>query len=252
MITNLLNNIKGKAMMMGMGSCLLLLSASCLTSCSSADEDFFYQDEPRVRLVGDYTWAVGSDSITFSFVAFGSEVTEMEMKVDAQIMGEVANRNRVVNLSADAAKTTAAANMYSFPSTVTIPAGEAKATFPVVLKRDASLASKTVRLYIKVDESGDFKSGVNEENHIMLIWSDVLSKPKNWNDLEPFFGSYSDSKYRFMLVNSDGAGEFSTETMSWALLNSYRIRFQNLLNDYNAAHPGNRMTDENGQLVTFE
>ena len=232
--------------------CHLSFSAALLTSCSSTDEDFFYQDEPRVRLVGDYIWAVGTDSISFSFVAYGSEVTEKEMLVDAQIMGKVENRDRVVNLSVDPARTTADASLYTVPSTVTIPAGAVKATFPVILKRSAALQTKTVRLYLQVAESADFKAGVNEENHIKLIWSDVLQKPKNWDTLEPFFGTYSDVKYRFMLANSNGAGEFSTDTMSWAMLNSYRILFQNALNAYNAAHPGNPLTDENNQLVTFE
>lgn len=232
--------------------CHLSFSAALLTSCSSTDEDFFYQDEPRVRLVGDYIWAVGTDSISFSFVAYGSEVTEKEMLVDAQIMGEAENRDRVVNLSVDPARTTADASLYTVPSMVTIPAGAVKATFPVILKRSAALQTKTVRLYLQVAESADFKAGVNEENHIKLIWSDVLQKPKNWDTLEPFFGTYSDVKYRFMLANSNGAGEFSTETMSWAMLNSYRILFQNALNAYNAAHPGNPLTDENNQLVTFE
>ena len=245
----LYNKVKARTF----GLCLMVLfAAGVITSCSSTDEDFYYQDEPRVRLVGDYVWAAGSDSITFSFVAYGEEVTEKEMNVDAQIMGETADRNRVVNLSVDASKTTADASIYTFPSTVTIPAGETKASFPVVLKRAASLQSKTVRLYIKVDDSNDFKTGVNEENHIVLIWNDILSKPNNWASLEPFFGTYSDTKYRFMLANSGGAGEFNTDTMSWALLNSYRIRFQNALNEYNAAHPGNPLTDENGQPVTFE
>ena len=230
----------------------LSFSAALLTSCSSTDEDFFYQDEPRVRLVGDYIWAVGTDSISFSFVAYGSEVTEKEILVDAQIMGEAENRDRVVNLSVDPARTTADASLYTVPSTVTIPAGAVKATFPVILKRSAALQTKTVRLYLQVAESADFKAGVNEENHIKLIWSDVLQKPKNWDTLEPFFGTYSDVKYRFMLANSNGAGEFSTDTMSWAMLNSYRILFQNALNAYNAAHPGNPLTDENNQLVTFE
>ncbi|MBQ7440346.1 MAG: DUF4843 domain-containing protein [Prevotella sp.] len=252
MITNIFNHIRIKAKMMGVCTCLLPITACFLTACSSTDEDFYYQDEPRVRLVGDYVWAAGTDSISFSFVSYSSDVTEMTMLVDAQIMGEVAERDRVVNLSVDAAKTTADASMYTVPATVTVPAGEVKATFPVVLKRAASLTSKKVRLYIKVEDSNDFKTGVNEENHITMIWSDVLTKPNNWSDLEPFFGTYSDTKYRFMLTNSGGAGEFNTETMSWALLNSYRIRFQNALNEYNAAHPGNPLTDENGQLVTFE
>jgi hypothetical protein len=39
--------------------------------------------------------------------------------------------------------------------------------------------------------------------------------------------------------------------MSWAKLNSYKIRFINALDEYNAAHPGAPLTDENGVLVTF-
>jgi len=40
--------------------------------------------------------------------------------------------------------------------------------------------------------------------------------------------------------------------MSWAMLMSYKIKFQNAVRTYNAAHPGNALTDENGNLVTFE
>jgi len=221
-----------------------------LASCSS-DEDFFYQDQPRVRLVGENIWAAGTDSVTFSFVAFTSDVTEQEIKVDAQIMGDVAQRDRTVNLTVVADKTTAAASQYTAPSQVTIPSGATKATFSVILKRTADLQSKSVRLYLKVGDSADFLTGVNEENHVVFIWNDVLSKPNNWVDLEPFFGTYSDTKYRFMLTNSGGLGEFSTDSMTWAQLTSLRIRFQNALNAYNDAHPGNPMTDENGQLVTF-
>ena len=74
---------KTKAVAKGLLSGSLLLAACFLASCSSADEDFFYQDEPRVRLVGEDTWAAGTDSVTFSFVAYGSDVTEQEILVDA-------------------------------------------------------------------------------------------------------------------------------------------------------------------------
>ncbi len=243
-------NIMIKAL--GASSCLLLLASFFLSACSSTDEDFFYQDEPRVRLVGENIWAAGTDSVMFSFVAFGSDVVEKAIMVDAQIMGEVADHDRVVNLAIDQSLSTAEAAMYECPSTVTIPAREAKGTFSVVLKRVAALQTKTARLYIKVAESADFKPGVNEENHIVMIWNDILSRPNNWDTLQPYFGEYSNTKYRFMLVNSGGISEFSTDTMSWAQLMSLKIRFQNALNEYNAAHPGNPLTDENGNLVTFE
>ena len=119
------------------------------------------------------------------------------------------------------------------------------------MKRDASLTTKQVRLYIKVTESSDFKVGVNEENHLSIIWSDVLSRPNNWDALEKFFGAYSDTKYRFMLEHVDAGDVLDADKMSWAKLNSYKIRFINALDEYNAAHPGAPLTDENGVLVTF-
>lgn len=252
MMKFILDDIRTKAKTMGLCSCLLFLTICFLSSCKSTDEDFFYQDEPRVRLVGENIWAAGTDSVTFSFVAYGTEFTQKEILVDAQIMGEVQNRDRVVNLTVEQSLTTADANMYEFPATVTIPAGETKGTFSVILKRSSVLQSKTVRLYIKVAESNDFKPGVNEENHIVMIWNDILSRPNNWDKLQVYFGEYSDTKYRFMLANSGGATEFNTDTMSWAQLMSFKIRFQNALNEYNAAHPGNPLTDEYGNLVTFE
>ena len=221
-----------------------------LASCSS-DEDFFYRDEARIRLVGPEIWTAGSDSLTFSFVTTAAGTTEMAMDVEAQIMGSAADHDRTANIAVVSDKTTATADLYQLPTAVTIPAGQAKATFQVILKRADVLATKSVRLRIAVEPSADFQKGVNEEDHLTFIWNDQISKPKNWAQLEEFFGEYSDTKYRFMLENAGGLTEFDTDALTWAQLQSYKIMFQNALNDYNAAHPGNPLTDENGNLVSF-
>lgn len=213
--------------------CLLALLG---TSCEN--DGFYYQDEPRVRLAGPEIWTLKTDSLEFSFVTYPENVTSYQMDVEAYIMGTVADRDRTLKLAVDAGKTTATANQYDVPTTVTIPANSNKAVFPVVLKRDASLTDKTVSLYIKVDNSEDFQTGVNEWNHLLLKWNDQLSRPKNWeSELQTYFGTYSDEKYRFMLNNAGGITEFSTETMSWAQLTNFKIVFTNLLDEYNAAHP---------------
>lgn len=227
------------------------LALTLLAGCGT-DEDFYYNDYARVRLVGPEIWTVGTDSLTFSFVSVPSETTEQTLLVDARIMGTAANRDRTARLAVDATRTTAPQALYSVPAEVLIPADSTHARFPVVIRRDASLRSATVRLRIEVVASDDFLPGVNEENHLTLIWSDKLTMPANWPDLEEFFGAYSDTKYRFMLENSTPGTTFSTETMSWAMLMSYKIKFQNAVRTYNAAHPGNALTDENGNLVTFE
>ncbi len=225
---------------------LLLLS---MASCSN--DDFYYQDQARVRLVGPNIYTSGTDSLNFSFVTVSSDVNECTMDVDVFIMGEVADYDRTATIEVDKSKTTATEEMYEVPPTVVIPANANHAVLPVVIKRSAYIQDKSVKLRIQTGSSSDFASGVNEWNHLTLIWTDMLVKPNNWDDLKEFFGSYSNTKYRFMLENSGGVTEFDTDTMSWALLQSYRIKFQNALNDYNSAHPGSPLVDENGVVVSF-
>lgn len=232
-------------------SALSLIVAGGMLTTSCENDGFYYQDEARVRLEGPEIWALGADSLVYSFVAEPSDVKEYVMDIDVCVMGPVADRDRTANIVVNAAKTTAAASQYSVPATVTIPAGKNKGTLSVTLKRDASLESKTVRLQVEVAKSNDFAVGVNEQNHFTLIWSDQIARPKNWDSLKEFFGEYSDVKYRFMLSNSPAGTEFSTETMSWALLNSYKIKFAAALEEYNAANPDKPLTDENHQLVSF-
>lgn len=231
---------------------IILAGMAMLGLASCSDEDFLYQDQARVRLVGPNIYTAGTDSLTFSFVTYPSDTTTKVMDVQVYVMGPVADRDRTANITVDATLTTATSDLYECPSTVTVPAGKAYGILPVTLKRSSAIENKDVRLYIKVAESADFGVGVNEENHLTLIWNDKISKPNNWDDLEEFFGSYSDTKYRFMLNNAAGITGFDADTMSWAELQSYKIKFVNALNDYNDAHPGNPLTDENGVLVSFE
>lgn len=222
---------------------ILLLCLLVVMGASCTNDDFVFQDIARVRLVGPSVWTVGSDSLEFSFVVYPEQVTTYQMEVEACLIGVVSDQDRTVQLGVDAEKTTASASQYSFPNTVTIPAGGNKATFPVTLKRDASLTTSEVRLYIKVEESADFGVGNNEQHHLLLKWNDKLIAPKNWeSELKAYFGTYSDDKYRFMLGNAGGESEFSTSTMSWAKLNNFKLIFTKALDEYNAAHPENPYT----------
>lgn len=230
----------------------IIFGALAMFGLASCENDgFYYQDEARVRLEGPEIWALGADSLVFSFVTTTVDTKEYVMDIDVCVMGPVADRDRTASIVVNAASTTAATSQYSFPATVTIPAGKNKGTLPVTLKRDKTLEKKAVRLQIAVAQNSDFAIGVNEQNHFTLVWSDQISRPKNWDKLEEFFGTYSDTKYRFMLANSPAGTEFDETKMTWAMLNSYKVKFANALYEYNNANPGNPLTDENNQLVTF-
>ena len=226
---------------------LLLAVIGMFAACEN--DKFYYQDEARVRIEGPYEWAVGTDSLNFSFAVYPSSVQEQEMKMILYVMGEAASTDRTAKLEVDASRTPASAAQYILPETVTVPAGKLEVPFIITLKRSEDLTSQTVSLYLRVAESNDFKIGVVEQNHFCLKWNDVLGKPKNWDtELTEFFGEYSYVKYRF-IIDTIGFGEFGNG-MTWSELMNYQIIMKTALDEYNAS-PAGPLKDENGQLVEF-
>lgn len=227
---------------------LLLAVIGMFTACEN--DKFYYQDEARIRIEGPYEWAVGTDSLIFSFATYPEQVKEQEMEMTLYVMGEATSTDRTAKLAVDANLTTAQDAQYVFPETITIPAGKLEASFIITLKRTEDLSEKTVSLYLKVAKNSDFNEGVIEQDHFCIKWNDILGKPKNWDtELFEFFGEFSLVKYRF-IINTIGFGEFGGN-MSWSELMNYQIMMKNALDEYNAAHPNEPLTDENGQLVTF-
>lgn len=227
---------------------LLPVFLSILLSCQN--EGFYYQDEARARLEGPYEWALGTDSLDYSFAFYPSSVTETAMNMTLFIMGETVPNDRFVKIEVVQNETTALPEQYSCPTEIKVPANSYSVPFNVVMKRTPDLSSKNVRLRIRITDSGDFKAGVAEHNGFTIKWNDMLSRPRNWDELTEFFGAFSLTKFRF-IIDTLGIGEFDTNTMTWGQLNNYRIVMKNALTTYNEANPGNPLKDENGQLVSF-
>jgi hypothetical protein len=232
----------------GMRCLLVAFFLMLLISCQN--EGFYYQDEARARVEGPYEWALGTDSMAYSFAFYPSSVTETAMNMTLFVMGKTTQEDRVVKIEVVKNETTALPQQYDCPNEIKVPANSYSVPFNIVLKRTPDLVTKSVRLRIRIVDSEDFKIGVVEHNGFTFIWNDMLSKPRNWDELEEFFGTFSLTKFRF-IIDTLGIGEFDTKTMTWGQLNNYRIVMKNALTSYNEAHPGNPMKDENGQLVSF-
>lgn len=226
----------------------LSLSLILLTGCEN--DGFYYQDEARVRLEAPYIWALDTDSLEFSFVTTPASVSEFELPITIYLMGKVVDYDRTIALTVDESRTTAENKHYAFPDQVVLPSNSNKVTFPLTLKRTVDLQEDGVRLFLKIIESSDFKTGVVEKDHLLVKWNDILSRPSNWESLSEFFGTFSLVKYRFML-NTTGVTGFDTDKMSWAQLTNYKIILITALNEYNAANPNNPLKDEYGAYVTF-
>lgn len=229
----------------------LYLAITALIALFACKNDpFYFNSDARLRMEGPVVWTLGTDSLEFSFANYSSTITDTTFDVMVYVMGEAVDVARTAEFEIDPSLTTAETAMYSFPESVTIPAGAYSATLPVTINRTEALLTSHVRMYIKVKENADFKIGVNEQNHLLLKWSDILSKPNNWDDLTEFFGEYSLVKYKF-IIDVLNTGSFDTDKLSWAQMKNYQIELAEALRVYNLAHPGEPLTDENGNLISF-
>lgn len=126
------------------------MAVAMLSFASCSDDDFLYQDQARVRLVGPKNYTSGTDSLNFSFATYTEETTEMSMDIDVCVMGPVADHDRTANVAIDESLSTATSDLYVLPTSVVIKAGESKGILPITMKRAALLQEKSVKLYIKV------------------------------------------------------------------------------------------------------
>lgn len=233
---------------------ILFTVAVGLTSCSK-DEISGWMGTDYVRIVGPEVWTLNTDSMEYSFAAYATSVTTFTVEARVYVEGTNADVDRTVYVKVDDA-TTAPAASYTFDEAVTIPAGQGYGTLDITLHRIPSLETTKYVLKVALDDSRNtLKGGVKDWQTLTVKFSDIISRPKNWGDLEEFFGAtYSDTKYRF-IINTLGFGSFTylePGGMSWGEMWNYRLIVVGALYDYNAAHPGSPLTDESGRPVSFD
>ena len=222
-----------------------------IASCSN--DDYLWKGDDYARIEGPAIWTLDTDSLLFSFASYNSDITKYTIDAKVYITGKTADYDRTISIESDESKTTAQTSHYAFSKMVLLPAGSHYADLPITLFRTEDLLSQKVQLYIKVGSDGDLKAGIKDWECLKIIWSDMIAKPANWDILDEFFGTYSDTKYRF-IINTLGTGVFTygeTGGMSWGEMNHYKIKLVETLNEYNTANPESPLTDEFNQLVTF-
>lgn len=229
------------------GGVLLLIAAG---ACKN--DDFVWGDEDFIRITGPEIWTLGTDSLNFTFSAF-PDATTYTMETELTVQGRTADYDRTIRLQINKAKTTASATDYEFPSEVILKAGESSAKFSIVLHRTEAMQRNDARLCVEIAPSSDLLPGVNAFSSLTLAWNDKVTKPANWDDLEEFFGTYSEVKYRFIIsvlnVTLFPYGESSEVT--WGVMYNYKLKMRTALEAYNANPANTPMTDENGAVISF-
>jgi len=253
---------------------LLVGTLFVLASCSQ-DEYFLFNDEARIQFGPEMSKIYSATSNqadttkNYTFFYLEKDKTQDTVFFDIYAIGGPSTKDRSFSLKQvqlnDGSTNAVAGVDYkaftdpTFSSTYVIKAGQVHAFVPIVLLRSSALKSTTATLKFSVAENENFKLGETNNLWRKVVFTDRLSQPNSWTSYysQYYFGAYSVVKHAFMIQVTGEKWDQAFMTIllapgsDMALLTYYISAFKHALTDYNAAHPGNPMVDENGQLIVF-
>lgn len=237
---------------------LLLIGILLFASCKK-DEIPFYSGDAGLSF---YLNANESDSLSYSFAYSVVEKQKDTVFLKVRILGAAADHPRKITLAAADGTTARKGVDFDLPEFV-IPAGAITALYPVIVYNTPEMKTKTFRLVAEIVGSQDFKPGaigeetgsVNENfpgtislNKLKIDISNQLVKPHYWAYVEGAFGTFSVTKFKFM-VKVTGMTDFSEEAIGDDGYYNLPLKLSNALAAYELIN--GPLIDEFGQRVTF-
>lgn len=230
---------------------LMFLSGSC-----EKEKIELYQEAPTVyfsEYSRTYTFTENIDRIKIGFDT---------VKMPLQISGFALDHDREVIAEAVTEDTlhTAEKKMYSIAKGY-VCAHEFKGYVPIRVNYSPDLDDSVYRIRVRLVANVDFP-GVDLENNVVSISiTNKITEPSNWHRIERYFGSYSNSWYRFILEKTglssipywsvDGSKDRNNPdperwTMTLYELKAYAALVKEELNEYNRKHPHDHLKHEDG------
>lgn len=218
----------------------LLAAVLLLASCAKNKELLFDQS---AAIYVEST----PDSTEYSFATSPTTVTVDSVMMRFRVIGTASSKDREIKLVPRAISTAKAGYHYKIGKAV-VKANEFSALVPVYVYRKAGLKDSTVLAIFDIQDNADFKVGYPKQLRFKLTISDILTKPAIWdNSWAPYFGAYSQVKFRFLLTVTGRTNWTSSPFPADSRFLSQRAR--NALLEYNQQY--GPLIDENGQEVFF-
>lgn len=229
-------------------------SVLLLAGCKKAEE-LRYKEDPRVYFT---KFIVNPDSVIYSFAVQPDSVVTTTVPLTVRIMGSAVDHDRTFNIVVDDSSTAKQGYHFSMGAMV-MPANEFQAVVPVTLYRKRGLQDSLLNIYFTIGESKDFKPGFDDipvtgyqktRLHYKVTFNDYLLKPTLWDCcLSGYLGNYSETKFRFIILNTGKTTWTSALDTTPGIMNFVTTTVRNALFEYEAAN--GPLLDENGQRVTF-
>jgi len=249
---------------------MILIAAAAITSCKQ-DQYYLYNDVGRLQFGPEpsriYTtqYDLADTLKPYTFYYEDPTVTQDTIYFDIYAIGGTKNTDRTFTLEQEQIPNTlnavAGTHFIAFNDPkvskfYTIKAGTIHTKVPIIVLRDVSLKTTTPKLKFKVAINDNFQLGEQNKLWRKIEITDRLSQPAQWTTSfsQYYFGKYSVIKHSFLIetTNEKWDNDFITNLYAvGGLLSYYQTVAKTALIDYNNAHPGNPLTDENGDIVVF-
>ncbi len=235
------------------------LAVGLLLSACGKEGIMLYKEAPGIYF--------NSNATTYSFV---ENVRNLELGCDTVnipvlVTGSAVDFERVVDMAVATEDTllTAESSMYDILGGSIAP-GEYSGVIKVQINYIPALDDSVYVACFKLNATKDFPVTDLNQTHFLLSITNKLTQPANWSRLQPTFGNYSNSWYKFILEttglssipywNSLGSADPANPdperwTMTYNELKAWAAMVKVALTDYNNQHPGNPLRHEDGEYV---
>ena len=141
-------------------------------------------------------------------------------------------------------ETTAQENDHFIIERSELPADSIKGILKVKVKKTPELENHNLVATFRLCGNENFAAAPVNENTYKIVLTNHLTEPAGWP-----FGEYSRIKHQFVIQTLGIATDYDKWSTSETIY--YTGIMINALYEYNKAHPGEPLTDENGLVVTF-
>ena len=190
-------------------------------------------------------WSNMADSVVYSFA--GKTENTHTVKLQVNLMGEAAERDRTIRVVLDKEQTTAKERTHydALESSYILPAKAYTMEIPVVLHGDdPALEERSFQVAIRLEASGDLQVGLSKRLLAKVIVSKILTQPPYWEGygLNYYFGPYSKVKHEHCILELKKdfpatAEDYAKEYQLWQVygkhMDKYFTDHYPILDEYN-------------------
>lgn len=191
---------------LGLSACLIVLGG-----CRQLDVNEYENDPGLYFFKGSNSLKGGgqADSVSHSFFLLPGLQTLDTIWIDVRIMGlpsDEARPIKIVQTNVGGWKAAVSGVHYvgfddvALSERMEMPAGAVAYLMPVVLRKDPSIESDTVRLEMSIVANDYFRPGIEEQIHFMVATTAAAVKPARWSTWQRAFGAWGPQKMWFIMT----------------------------------------------------